>query len=83
MTQAKSIDGISGYEQTGKKEVTDVKRAKQNVYKMAVKRENSIKTLWYLAGKHKVGILLIGNIVLVLNFVLPSWFDMFLGVIGK
>jgi hypothetical protein len=39
--------------------------------------------LWHLVKRHKVALLAIGNIVLVLNWALPEWTSMVLGLIGR
>lgn len=46
-------------------------------------RVGSARLLWLLVYRHRVGLLLIGNIVLVLNWVFPPWPQIVLGLIGK
>lgn len=52
-------------------------------YKKAVNNRSTIYTLWLLAVKHKVGLLAIGNMVLIANWIFPEWFQLVLGLIGK
>lgn len=52
----------------------------------ALKIANQVSTgslVWLLVKRHKVGLLAIGNIILVLNWAFPAWPDMLLGLIGK
>lgn len=73
-------DGMA-YEATGTKTVS-----KNTGKKTALKIANQVGTpslLWLIVKRHKVGLLMIGNIVLVLNFVFPAWPDLLLGLIGK
>jgi hypothetical protein len=61
----------------------DGRTVAKKAYKQAVNRHSTIYTLWLLAVKHKVGLLMVGNIILVMNFILPEWPSMALGLIGK
>jgi hypothetical protein len=61
----------------------DGRTVAKKAYKQAVNRHSTIYTLWLLAVKHKVGLLMVGNIILVMNFILPEWPQMALGLIGK
>lgn len=68
LTNSKT-DGMA-YAITGKKE-SDGKQ-------LAVKGAQSLSTprlIWILAVRHKVAILAVGNVVLVLNWAFPAWFD--------
>ncbi len=38
--------------------------------------------LWHLVKRHKVFLLAIGNIILVLNWAVPEWTDILLGITG-
>ena len=55
----------------------------KKAYKQSVNRNSTIYTLWLLAVKHKIGLLAIGNIVLVLNWVFPEWTTFVLSLLGK
>lgn len=46
-------------------------------------RVGTARLVWLLVYRHRVGLLLIGNIVLVLNWVFPPWPQIVLGLIGK
>jgi hypothetical protein len=61
----------------------DGRTVAKKAYKMAVNRHSTIYTLWLLAVKHKTGLLVTGNIILVMNWALPEWPSMVLGLIGK
>lgn len=37
------------------------------------KQVNSFSLVWILLSRHKVGLLAIGNIILVLNWAFPAW----------
>lgn len=68
MSHAKTIDGMR-YEATGKKRVTDTKA-------VAIEMVNQLSTsrlLWLLVKRHKVAILATGNVILVLNWMIPAW----------
>lgn len=70
-------DGMK-YEVTGNKAVNG-KRA-------SVKIASQLSTsalIWILVKRHKVGLLAIGNVILVLNFVFPEWTQFALSLIGK
>lgn len=75
-------DGMK-YEVTGKQNVSDPRAVSNKVYRKAVNQHSTIYTLWLLAVKHKVGLLAIGNIILVLNWALPEWPQLLMGIIGK
>lgn len=61
----------------------DGRTVAKKAYKQAVNNRSTTYTLWLLAVKHRVALLAIGNIVLVLNFALPEWPAMMLGLFGK
>lgn len=61
----------------------DGRTVAKKAYRQAVNRHSTIYTLWLIAVKHKVGLLMVGNVILVMNFVLPEWPSMVLGLIGK
>lgn len=55
-------------------ELTGVKKTKsKNVGVSMAESVGSLRLLWILVNRHKVGILLVGNIVLVLNWAIPEW----------
>lgn len=45
----------------------------RKAYRKAVNDRSSVYTLYLLAAKHKIGLLAIGNIILVLNWAFPAW----------
>jgi hypothetical protein len=55
----------------------------RKAYKQAINRNSTFYTLWLLAVKHKTGLLVTGNIILVMNWALPEWPAMVMGLIGK
>lgn len=75
-------DGMK-YEAAGTETATDGRAIMRKAYKKAVVNQSTAYTLWLLAVKHKVFILGLGNIILVLNWALPEWPAMVLGLIGK
>lgn len=64
----KTLDGMT-YERTGTKNIKDV----NNVAIKMAERLTTPRLLWILVKRHKVGLLAVGNIVLVLNYVFPAW----------
>lgn len=78
MSVATKTDGMK-YEIAGTKRVTNGKRAAE---KMA-EQLGSGTLIWLLVKRHKVGLLAIGNIVLVLNWAFPLWPQLLLGLVGK
>lgn len=67
MSLAKTVDGMA-YEQTGSKKV--------NGKSVATKYANQMSTsslIWLLVKRHKMGLLVTGNIILVLNWAIPEW----------
>lgn len=61
----------------------DGRTVAKKAYRQAVNNRSTIYTLWLLAVKHRLALLAIGNIILVLNWALPEWPQMVLGLIGK
>jgi hypothetical protein len=61
----------------------DGRTVAKKAYKQAINKHSTIYTLWLLAIKHKTGLLMAGNIILVMNWALPEWPAMVLGLIGK
>lgn len=59
------------------------KSVSTKAYKAAVENHSTLYTLWLLVVKHKLALLALGNIILVLNWALPEWFSMVLGLFGK
>ena len=80
MSLTKTIDGMS-YEATGKK--TASKGSAQRLTIKAAEELHTSRLLWIVVKRHKVGLLMVGNIVLVLNWAFPEWPQLFLGLIGK
>lgn len=67
--KAEALPKAMRYEQTGTKDIKDV-------HGVAIKMAESLTTsrlVWLLVKRHKVGLLAIGNIVLVLNWAFPAW----------
>lgn len=68
-------------------EVTGNTKASKGTGKRAAikvaERLSTPRLLWIVVTRHKVGLLSIGNIILILNFIFPAWFDLVLGMIGK
>ncbi len=80
MSLTKTIDGMS-YEATpvNKKKVSDPKRA---LIKEA-EQLNTLSLIWLVIKRHRVGLLLIGNIILILNWIMPAWFSLLLSLFGR
>jgi hypothetical protein len=83
MSLAKTEVPASAYIKTGKKEASDLTSILRKEYKKQVNNRSSIYTLWLLAIKHKIGLMMIGNIVLVLNWVMPEWPQVVLSLFNK
>lgn len=80
MSNTAKIDGMA-YETAGNKTVS-----KNTGKKVALKVANQLSTsslVWLLVRRHKVGLLMVGNIILVMNWALPEWPQMMLGLVGK
>lgn len=80
MSTATKIDGMT-YEVAGNK-----KAGKSTGKKTALRIADQVGTptlLWLLVKRHKIALLAIGNIILVLNWILPEWPQMVLGLFGK
>ena len=39
--------------------------------------------IWLIVKRHRVGLLLVGNIILLLNLIIPQWFSILLALFGK
>lgn len=79
--KAQSIDGLSKamtYEETGSKQIN----GKKATIKVAEKL-GTHSLAWIVVKRHKVVILSIGNIVLVLNYVFPQWFELVKGLLTR
>lgn len=83
MSLTKTADQAMKYEQSGKEAISDFAAVERKAYKKLITKHSTIYTLWLLAVKHKVGLLAIGNMVLVANWIFPAWPQMVLGLIGK
>lgn len=83
MSLAKPEVAPSQYIDTPQLSKVDGRTVAKKAYKQAVNNRSTIYTLWLLAVKHKTGLLMTGNIILVLNWALPEWPQMVLGLIGK
>lgn len=62
------------------------KVSKPNGKAMALKIAGQVGTpslVWLLVKRHRIGILAVGNIVLVLNWAFPAWPQLVLGLVGK
>lgn len=53
----------------------NIKDAVKAEAKKIIEDQTTLSLIWVIIKRHKVGILAIGNIVLVLNWVFPAWFD--------
>jgi hypothetical protein len=83
MSLVKTEVPASAYIKTGKKEASDLTSILRKAYKKEVDRRSSIYTLWLLAVKHKVGLLMVGNIILVLNWAMPEWPQVIMSLFNK
>lgn len=66
----KTVSQAMQYEASGSKKI--------NTNKAAIKLAETIGTpslIWLLVRRHKVGLLAVGNIVLVLNWIFPEWVE--------
>ena len=77
-TAAKAME----YEVTGTKNVNNPSEVLRKAYKMEVQKRSTMYTLYLLAAKHKVALLAIGNVILVLNWAVPEWTSIVLGLLG-
>ena len=82
LAQTKTTDGMH-YEAAGKKEISNASEVNRKIYRKAVERHSTAYTLWILVLKHKVPLLVLGNVILVLNWAFPEWFQLVLSLIGK
>lgn len=74
----KNTDGIK-YEIAGHKEPSK-NTAKRQLLKVA-NELGTLSLLWLVVKRHKVVLLSVGNIVLVLNWVMPSWTEIVKSII--
>lgn len=74
---SKAISKAMSYEETGSKQLHD----DDVIWSMAEKL-GTPSLLWLLIKRHKVALLAIGNIVLVLNTVVPMWPNMLKSLLG-
>lgn len=79
MSLAKT-DGMA-YEASGTK-TPSKNTGKRAALKMADQLGTPSLT-WLLVKRHKVALLALGNIILVMNWMLPEWPQMMLGLVGK
>ena len=56
------------------------KTSDKTVYKKAVKNIPTHVMVREILYRHRVGFLIVGNVVLVLNFLVPQWFQMILAI---
>lgn len=68
MSLTKKVDGMA-YEASGSTKVKDGKGAMLSI----AGQLSTLSLIWLLVRRHKVGLLAIGNIVLVLNWTVPEW----------
>lgn len=64
----KSATQAMQYELAGSKKVNGSSLALK-----AAKNVNSFSLLWVLVHRHRVGLLFVGNVILVLNWAIPAW----------
>lgn len=70
MAQTATLDGMK-YELSGTK-----KSSGKRVAVKAAEQLSTLGLLWIVVKRHKVGLLAIGNVVLVLNWVFPEWIEL-------
>ena len=83
MSLAKPEVAAGAYIKTGKTEASDLTSILRKEYKKQVNNRSTIYTLWLLAVKHKVGLLMVGNIILVLNWAMPEWSQAVLSLVQR
>jgi hypothetical protein len=68
-----------------KYEITGNQQASRGTDKrLAIKTASELHTgvlVWILVKRHKIVLLSVGNCVLALNFLVPSWFDIIRSII--
>ena len=77
----KSAAQAMEYEASG-----STKASKGTGKRVAIKSAEQLSTarlLWIIVVRHKIFLLAIGNVILVLNYIFPAWFDLVLSLIGK
>lgn len=80
MSLAKSSTNLQ-YEETP----VSTKPSKVAIKKAGTQVLNNFSTprlLWHIVKRHKVALLALGNIVLVLNWAVPEWTAIVLGLLG-
>lgn len=84
MSLAKSgtMDGMK-YEASGKKTISDPAAVDRKMYRKAIEKRSTVYTIYVVVMKHKMVFLVAGNVVLILNWVFPPWFQLVLSVFGK
>lgn len=54
----------------------NTKRSAKKVKENELNNLSSFSIAWFLIKRHKVGLLTIGNIILVLNWAFPAWTEL-------
>lgn len=67
----------TSFEQPKSKKIID----RRNHLRVMVQQSNSLVVLFELAWKHRMGILVTGNIILVMNWAVPMWPNMVKGLL--
>lgn len=69
------------YIRTGKKQLS--RGTGKSVAIKAADQLSTASLIWLLVKRHKVAILALGNIILVLNWAIPAWFDIVLSLFSS
>lgn len=65
----KPVSKAMSYELTNGTKISDTKA----VLIKSAQELSSLRLVWILLTRHKVGLLTVGNIILVLNWAIPAW----------
>jgi hypothetical protein len=71
MSLTKSDTKLGNYAETG-----TPKPHKSSVKHYELDRTSTMYLLWYLVKRHRMALLVTGNIILVLNWAIPAWPEM-------
>lgn len=67
------------YEQT--KVNNNVKAASSKMLQLAASKLSTGSLIWLLVKRHKVGLLITSNALLLISFVFPPWLDMIISLV--
>lgn len=59
----------------------NIKAASSKMLYLAAEKLSTPKLLWLLIKRHKVGLLISSNALLLISFVFPPWLDMLLSIV--